>query len=91
MRDDVGRWIPAGVAEGIRANAGDVRSALAEVVDIATVRPRPAFGVGLAGAGLVGAAAGTNRTINVYPKENQSEAEIARQVDRILGWTAAGA
>ena len=36
MRDEVGRWIPAGIAVGIEANASDVEGAVQDVVASAT-------------------------------------------------------
>lgn len=35
MRDEIGRWIPEGIAEGIRDNQGSVFNAMAEIPDVA--------------------------------------------------------
>lgn len=36
MRDEVGRWIPLGIAEGITDNMGSLKSAMADVRDMVT-------------------------------------------------------
>jgi phage-related protein len=91
MRDQVGRWIPLGIAAGITAEGPAVHKALADVVDF---RPQPRFAAYTGGV-TPGAAASSivnsTRTVNVYPRAEQSEVAIARSVDRVFGWTEAGA
>lgn len=36
MRDEIGRWIPEGIAEGIKLNEGSVFDAMSEIPDIAS-------------------------------------------------------
>ena len=56
MRDEVGRWIPAGIAVGIEANAGEVEGAVEDVVAAASA-PSLAASWSAAGSLTVDAAA----------------------------------
>ncbi|MFR0558089.1 tape measure protein [Pseudoscardovia radai] len=67
MRDEVGKWIPAGMALGIRDGRTGVRLATEDMMDTVSGVPAPAFGVtwsavGGGTAGLQPAAASYGRT-----------------------------
>lgn len=86
MANEVGRWIPLGLAKGINDNAAAVEAAMANLVKIPTV-PTQAGTVAAAGTlpGVAGTAAGT---VNVYPRQTQSEYEVGLTAARELGWMA---
>jgi phage-related protein len=48
MRDEVGRWIPAGIAEGIDAHSGEVEDAMSSLVSVPRVPGAPGAGYGAA-------------------------------------------
>jgi tape measure domain-containing protein len=91
MRDQVGRWIPLGVAAGIDKEASSIQAALDAALNIVPKRPRIPLASAVSAAGVAGAAVGGGRTINVYPRAEHSEAAIARMVNREFGWAEAGA
>lgn len=64
MRDEIGKWIPLGVAEGISRNAGAIDKASEQMMAnaIPTLPRMPAGGIGAASS--TGAAAGGNNTFN---------------------------
>ena len=80
MRDQIGKYIPEGIAVGIEANADSVYKAMDDLNDMTVsaydpdITPAP---VGITGAG--GAI-----TINVYPSEGMDEERLARRIDEIL-------
>lgn len=49
FRDEVGRWIPAGVAEGIEDGAGEIQSAFDAAMDLSWAAPALGAGVGAVG------------------------------------------
>lgn len=66
MKDDVGRWIPEGLAEGIEGNTKSVFDALDKMTNGMVKRSTPEMALGIAGGGAM---AGTyNRTINNNPQ-----------------------
>lgn len=85
FRDQIGKWIPEGIAAGISGNMNVVESALGEVSDMASnndIVPN----VGMEAYSGRGATTtnygGVN--INVYAREGQSARDIAEQVSLIL-------
>ncbi len=86
FRDQVGKWIPAGIAVGIRQNLGVLDSAMKEMSDemlgssmmksIQDISQTSFLSSGLEGAAGM---AGYNQTINIYSPEPLSASEIARQ------------
>lgn len=60
--DDIGRWVPPGVAMGIEDNAGVVDDAMRNLVDPTVYRPAGPIGTGLNPAAGMGAAFGAART-----------------------------
>lgn len=59
FRDEVGRWIPAGVAEGIEDGAGAIQGAFDAAMDLSWAAPA-------LGAGLAPVAAGGGTVYNLY-------------------------
>ena len=90
MAEQVGKWIPLGVAAGIEKEGSSIQVALEKALDIATGRPRVGFGPLGNVSGIAGAATG-GRTVNVYPSAEHDELAIARNVDRLFGWAEASA
>lgn len=81
MRDEVGRYIPAGVAEGIEENSDMVTDAMNDIGDmVATPVKAPKIQTGTSGGFTYGGAI----TINVYASEGQDAKEIAEEVSEIL-------
>jgi hypothetical protein len=64
MRDEIGKWIPLGVAEGISRNAGAIDRASEQMMAnaIPTLPRIPAMGIGAAGSST--GSAGGNNTFN---------------------------
>ena len=82
MRDTIGKFIPAGMAEGIEENSDSVAKAMSDLSDLTMGSfdlGTPNFGI----SGTGGLTAG-NITINVYGAEGQDVRELAEEVGRIL-------
>ena len=85
MRDQVGKWIPAGVAEGIRRNLSPVRFAMQNLADVVSTsdvapnphwpRPAPAFGGGYGQISL-------HQTIHTH--DSLTPAETTREAEDML-------
>lgn len=86
MANEVGKYIPAGIAMGIEKNTKPITDAMHDITDMtesAFGMNSSAFGTGYnAYAPAYAGAAGT--TINVYGAEGQSTREIAYQVADII-------
>ncbi len=86
MANEVGKYIPAGIAMGIEKNTKPITDAMHDITDMtenAFWMNSSAFGTGYnAYAPAYAGAAGT--TINVYGAEGQSTREIAYQVADII-------
>ncbi|MEV2249409.1 hypothetical protein AB0I94_02430 [Streptomyces sp. NPDC050147] len=54
MADQVGRWIPAGIAQGVTRNAGVLDTAMANLVSTPTPSASMAMAAGAAGVGAAG-------------------------------------
>ena len=78
FRDEVGKWIPEGIAVGIEANTDSVKSALSDLSDMT----KESFDTNLNGGS--GAILGDTVTINVYGAEGQNVRELAQQVSEII-------
>lgn len=82
--DQIGRWIPAGIAEGIEANAGVVTNALADLSK-ATVEQDVMLNASLRRADTAtanGSTPGEGITINVYGSNGMSVDALAEAVQR---------
>lgn len=77
MRDTVGAMIPKGIAVGIEANADDVTDAMADLAAIPAQWNASDFGFNAEAPEMQPMRA---ITINVYPRENQDEREVADAV-----------
>lgn len=86
MANEVGKYIPAGIAMGIEKNTKPITDAMHDITDMTETAfgfDSSAFGTGYnAYAPAYAGAAGT--TINVYGAEGQSTREIAYQVADII-------
>lgn len=86
MANEVGKYIPAGIAMGIEKNTKPITDAMHDITDMTETAfgmNSSAFGTGYnAYAPAYAGAAGT--TINVYGAEGQSTREIAHQVADII-------
>ena len=79
MANEVGKWIPAGVAEGILDNTGVIDSAMSVMTDNLLTD----FNVNASVTkGTTSPAGGVN--ITVYGADHQDELAIARYVERVL-------
>lgn len=78
MRDTVGAMIPKGIAVGIEANTDEVTEAMADLAAIPAQWNASDFGFNAEMPEGVEAMRGI--TINVYPRENQDEREVADMV-----------
>lgn len=84
MRDQVGRWIPAGIAEGIERYGSVVDGAMDGIAaDVSGLRMQNMLlrhgRLAYAGSGAAAGGNGYNQTINVYSPEALTPSEIARQ------------
>lgn len=86
MANEIGKYIPAGIAMGIEKNTKPITDAMHDITDMTETAfgmNSSAFGAGYnAYAPAYAGAAGT--TINVYGAEGQSTREIAYQVADII-------
>lgn len=100
MRREVGRWIPAGIAEGIGDEAGDISDAMGEAVGVALdaagglVLGAPALGAGAALSGLSAtresaAAAPVTQEIN-FNQPVQTPSQLARTMRMYSRYGLAG-
>lgn len=88
FRDQIGQWIPEGIAVGIEENASSVTDAMDEIArdSIATIDAGLNVGSsgGLGGFAGVGSATNSPITINVYPSAGMDERRLAEMVSRQL-------
>lgn len=89
MRDEVGRFIPSGLAIGIEANTKPVESAMRSLSDMTTNSLQcdisAALAPGLAEPAYTPAASsGVAITVNVYGAPGQDVMSLARAVSRVL-------
>lgn len=75
--DQVGQWIPAGIAEGIEGGAGEIRSAMNDITDTAVGSMTPA-------AGSTTRSAMISPVINIYQQPGQDARELADIISGIL-------
>ena len=86
MRDQVGRFIPAGIAEGISRNLAPLRSAMQQATDMVAARlPRPSLAFDAARwppafAGPGGAVGGSPQQTFIFNQPVQTPDEFARAV-----------
>ncbi len=85
FRDEVGKWIPEGIAAGITGNMNIIESALGDITDLTPSNDDSSWSTrgGHSGKGLLAVNYG-GVNINVYAREGQNELEIAEEVSRIL-------
>lgn len=81
MRDEVGRWIPEGIALGIEQNKSVVTDAMNDLSDLAAFGSDLSLGYSISGTGenLQGGYGNYNQTVNIYSPEALSPYEVARQ------------
>ena len=87
FRDEVGQWIPAGIAVGIDKNLDYVTSALDNMVNTMVPEVNSALSGTVPGSAMTGNTTTTNYggvTINVNAQDGQSAREIAQEVSYIL-------
>ena len=83
MADEVGKWLPMGLAEGIEDNVKPVTDAMSDLTDLTTgtMTSELAMSANMNGSAIGGT--GAQRVINVYNENHSpnalSEREIARQ------------
>lgn len=86
MRDQVGKWIPLGIAEGITRNMAPLRSAMQQATDMVAARlPDPALAFDAARwqpafAGPGGAVGGSPQQTFIFNQPVQTPDEFARAV-----------
>ncbi len=87
FRDEVGQWIPAGIAVGVEKNLGYVTSALNNMVDTMVPEVNAALSGSIPNSAMTGNTTTTNYggvNINVYTQDGQSARDIAQEVSYIL-------
>ena len=93
MRDEVGKFIPAGIAVGIQDNTGPVKRAMKEITDLATGTVQGDVAMGLRydlpkGAPALAYAGGYGGTTNFYQTINTHEAlspaEMTREAENLF-------
>lgn len=80
MADEVGRWIPAGIAQGIEKNEGVVMSAM-DALSTATSR---GFSSALSVDATGGGASNSTYNFNIYASPGMDAKDIANEVERII-------
>lgn len=65
MADQVGRWIPAGVAQGVTSNAGVLDKAMTSLVSTPTPSAAMAMGIGAGGAASAAGGAAGGRIVTL--------------------------
>ena len=90
MRDQVGRWIPAGIADGIRAGGSSVTRAMEELTGQTTAPVRAAVRLS---AGSIGSPAALGRATwqlnqTIYTHDSLTPAEMTREVEDMLARAA---
>lgn len=93
MRDEVGKWIPAGMAEGITSNAGVLakasemmaKVAMPDIGNIAMPRLRPAF-AGSYGAGAVDNSRHYASNVHIENVNTSEAAHDIKKIERDLAW-----
>ena len=85
MRDEVGKWIPAGIAEGIEQNMGVLDGAVDDIVKstVSDFDMDLSHNVSLSGGELTSAST-SPITINVYPSAGMNERDLADKVQQQL-------
>lgn len=79
--DQVGQWIPAGIAEGIESNMSMVGDSLSGITNMAARTALPTIGLSTESGNSNGATASTNAvTINVYGAQGQDVNDLAQKV-----------
>ncbi|MFK0069759.1 phage tail tape measure protein [Streptomyces sp. NPDC091046] len=91
MRDRIGRWIPAGVVEGIKGGYGAVRAAMTSLVPTPSLPALAPAGAGAAGAvGSPFAARSTGGALVQIENWNAAENGSPDDNARALEWLAKG-
>ncbi|MFD7064402.1 phage tail tape measure protein [Streptomyces sp. NPDC059906] len=91
MRDRIGRWIPAGVVEGIKGGYGAVRAAMTSLVPTPSLPALAPAGAGAAGAyGSPFAAQSTGGALVQIENWNAAEHGSPDDNARALEWLAKG-
>lgn len=86
FRDKVGRWIPAGIAEGIEEGAGDVQNALSDIAQD-SVDTVDGMSIGVNGSMNMAAgpsAASYTNTFNITQQPGQSARELAQEIMQLM-------
>ena len=85
MRDTVGKWIPLGIAEGIKDEADSVNNAMLEMAQSATDSIDPNFALNATYSGAeLGTDTNTGIVVNVYPSAGMDERALADMVQQRL-------
>lgn len=89
MRDQVGKWIPAGIAEGINGNATPVRRAMKDIASMTTGRLSGNLAMSLHPVYARPGPAGTyghqtNLYQTIYTHDSLSESELTREAEDML-------
>ena len=86
MRDEVGKWIPAGIAEGITGNMDTVSDAMREVSTFAMLKDRlklNAFKPGQLQAAYATSGASVTQNNTFYTHDSLSERELCQQTENL--------
>lgn len=84
FRDQVGKWIPAGIAVGITGNMSSLNKAMADMSDemlnsSLTEIPGMSFGRYNYNSEMMATSGGYNQTVNIYSPRELTPSEVARQ------------
>lgn len=84
FRDQVGKWIPAGIAVGITGNMSSLNKAMTDMSDemlnsSLNEIPGMSFGRYSYNSGMMATSGGYNQTVNIYSPRELTPSEVARQ------------
>lgn len=90
MRDQVGRWIPAGIADGIRAGGSSVTRAMEELTGQTAAPVRAAMRLSAGSIGSPAASGGATWQLNqtIYTHDSLTPAEMTREAEDMLARAA---
>ncbi|WP_309029147.1 phage tail protein [Streptomyces alfalfae] len=83
MADEIGRWIPPGIAMGAEANAGVLDKTMANLVSTPT--PSAVMGATAAGGGAPGSSAGSTQTHRVTFGDSELDEWFVGRLRQVIG------
>ena len=84
MRDEIGKFIPQGIAVGIEANADSVYKAMDDLSNMTVDAYDPDMTAVAPATGMTDGRGSGAITINVYPSEGMDEKRLAERIEEII-------